>query len=99
MISPFLIAAASSSGGGGALATIQTRLTDIMIVIINTYLLPLGGSLIIIAIILAGLRYIQGDAKGGKTALIAAVTGLAIVLLAYVLLGQVCKTLGTSCFT
>lgn len=60
---------------------------------VETILYQVGGGLIILAIILSGFRYLTGDAKGGKSALIAAITGLAIILFAYFILNTLCLSL------
>ncbi len=68
---------------------IQDSLVNFISVAINQFALPIGSGLIVIAIILAGFRYLQGDAKGGKTALTAAIVGLVIVVLSYFIIYQV----------
>ena len=67
---------------------LQDKLLGLIITLTNDIVLPIGSGLIIIAIILAGFRYLQGDAKGGKAALVAAITGLVIVLLSYFIIYQ-----------
>lgn len=67
---------------------------------VQTLLYQVGGGLIILAVVLSGFRYLTGDAKGGKSALIAAITGLAIILLAYFILDTLCISITQQgCYT
>ena len=59
---------------------------------VETLLLQLGSGIVVLMIIFAGLKYITGDPKGGKSALMAAVIGTAIVLLARVIISVAIDT-------
>lgn len=60
-------------------------------------LLMIGGGVVAVMMILAGVRYITGDAKSAKAAIAAALTGAVIITLAYVILGWVCDSVQASC--
>lgn len=68
------------------------KIEDSLIGLLNTVLykaiLPIGAGLIVIAVIIAGYRYILGDPKAGKSALVAAVIGTVIVILSYWIIVQ-----------
>lgn len=84
-----LIAQADSNIGTESVAKLQDRLLGLLDIFINNIILPIGSGLIIIALILAGFKYIQGDPKSGKSAVMAAVIGLVIVLVSKVIVYQI----------
>lgn len=56
---------------------------------LNQYILPIGGAIVVLTIIIGGVQYIQGNAKAGKETLTAAIIGLVIIALALVILNTV----------
>ncbi|MFH1088677.1 MAG: TrbC/VirB2 family protein [Patescibacteria group bacterium] len=64
------------------------RITDIAKKVLDTYILPISGALVVILIIWAGIKYITGGPKGEESAkktLTAIFIGIAIIALASVI--------------
>lgn len=83
-------------GGGGS-----GNLRDWVLYIINTYLLPLAGIIAVAFIIIGGYQYIfsganEEMAEKGKKTLTNAVIGLVIIILSYVIVRIVARTLGAT---
>lgn len=49
-------------------------------------LMPLAAGVVVIMIIWSGIKYISGDAEGGKRSLLAAIIGLIIVLISFTII-------------
>ena len=68
--------------------------TDVVVIIqrIITWLFTLAGALAVAYLIYAGIQYITGGAKGAEAAkgsIINAIIGIAVIVLAYVIVGAV----------
>lgn len=50
--------------------------------IANDYLLPIGGGIVVLALIWGGVQYTQGNAEAGKKTILAAIVGLVIIAVA-----------------
>ncbi|MBN2585051.1 hypothetical protein JXA59_00140 [Patescibacteria group bacterium] len=61
------------------------RLTDTAIKIGNTILLPVGGAIVVLALLWGGVQYAQGNAEAGKKTITAAIIGLVIIAVASLL--------------
>jgi len=66
--------------------TLTEHLTKSAMQALNQYVLPIGGAIVVLMIIIGGLQYIQGNAEAGKKTLTAAIIGLVIIALALVIL-------------
>lgn len=53
---------------------------------VGVYILGAAGAIVVVMLIWGGLQYAQGNAEGGKKTIIAAVIGLAIIALSYLIL-------------
>ena len=79
------IAQALEDPGTEAIDNIATRLEGLLAQLYTT-MVWVAYPLILIGIVIAGYKYITGDAKGGKSGLIAAIVGLVIFVLARVII-------------
>lgn len=56
---------------------------------IGRFLLPTAGAIIVIMIIWGGFKYIQGDPENGKKILTAAIIGLVIIVLSFLIINLI----------
>lgn len=82
---PMLLAAANND----AILQLEDKIMGLLYTVLVQAIIPIGSGVIVIAIIIAGFRYILGDPKSGKSALVAAVVGAIIVILSYFIIEQI----------
>lgn len=69
-----------------------TKLSDIASNVLDIYIIPISGALLVILIIWTGIKYITGGPKAeesAKKAFVAIFIGVAIMMLAYVIINLV----------
>lgn len=66
--------------------TLIQHITNSSLTALNQYVLPIGGAIVVLMIVIGGFQYIQGNAEAGKKTLTAAIIGLVIIALASVIL-------------
>ncbi|HAR54816.1 TPA: hypothetical protein DCR79_00780 [Patescibacteria group bacterium] len=78
--------------GGAAINVLIERIKNISIDVLENYILPVAGALVVILIIWSGIKYITGGPKGeeaAKKSLIAIFIGVIIMMIAVVVVNLI----------
>jgi len=68
---------------------------DHVAIFLSDFLLPVAGAIIVLMIIWGGFQYIQGNPEAGKKTLTAAIIGLVIVVISFLIVNEIVNVIGS----
>ncbi len=77
---------AADWSGGSELRQLVGSAADFIRYLLQDFLPPVGGAIVVLMVIWGGIQYITGQKENGKKTIFAAIIGAIIVILAYVII-------------